>query len=382
MSESEPWARFRDQMPVTNHWSYLDHAAVAPLPKPSRDQLRDWCDDFAENGDANWLDWFRQLQSVRANIARMISASESEIAFIPNTTAGINIVADGYPWKSGDNVVTFAGEFPSNSLPWLQQQDRGVEVRRVESPDGRVDLNRISDACDDRTRLVAISWVGYASGWRIDVDAVCDLAHRRGALVMLDAIQGLGVFPLNVRNTPVDFLAADGHKWMLGPEGAGVFYARAEHLNLLRPIGVGWNSAKSPFDFGKETFELKETADRYEGGTLNSGGFLALGRSIDLLQQFGAGSDVSAVGERVIAIADYAVEKLLAADCHILSPRDAKHKSGIVTFAVVDENPETIRSQCRAAGVIVSSRGGGVRISPHAYNNEADIDRLVDVICT
>ncbi len=151
--------------------------------------------------------------------------------------------------------------------------------------------NLLEDACDERTRLVSVSWVGYASGWRCDLDAVAELAHRRGALLFVDAIQGLGVFPLDVQATPVDFLAADGHKWMLGPEGAGLFYLRREHLDRLRPIGVGWHSVVHAADYNRIELELKPSAARYEGGSQNMVGFIGLAESLELLLEFGHAGD-------------------------------------------------------------------------------------------
>src|SRR5262249_41607809 len=155
---------------------------------------------------------------------------------------------------------------------------------------GRVDLARLAEACDARTRIVSVSWVGYVSGWRCDLDAVAELAHKRGALLMVDAIQGLGGFPLDVRATPIDFLAGDGHKWLLGPEGAGLFYLKREHLDLLRPIGVGWHSVEHASDYSRIELKLKPSAARYEGGTQNMVGFLGLAASLELLLECGTAS--------------------------------------------------------------------------------------------
>lgn len=374
------WERFRTLMPVAKKWAYLDHSAVGPLPAPTMDAMAAWLADATENGDVNWLDWSRQVSQLRTRAAAMINADESEIALIPSTTTGINFVAEGYPWKDGDNIVIPGNEFPSNLFPWMHLQDRGVEVRQVAVDDGRIDPNRIDEACDDRTRIVAVSWVGFTTGWRIDVDQICEIAHRHGALVMLDAIQGLGVYPLDVQRTPVDFVSADGHKWMLGPEGAGIFYIRRENLERLRPVGVGWNSVKSSFDFAQPKFELRDSAARYEGGTLNSSGFIGMSESVQLLMDSGTGAEKSAVGDRVIAIADYAVEKLGEIGFEVISPRAPGHESGIVTFACAGHVPEVVRTRCRENGIVLSCRGGGIRISPHAYVNHDDIDRLIDTL--
>ena len=167
----------------------------------------------------------------------MINADPDEIAFIGNTTAGIGLVAEGFPWSDGDNVVTLANEFPSNLYPWMNLSTRGVETRRVQVDNGIPDLNQLDAACDQRTRIITVSWVGYASGYRLHVADVAEIARKHNALFFLDAIQGLGVFPLDVHAAGVDFLAADGHKWLIGPEGAGITFIAKKHLDLLRPLG-------------------------------------------------------------------------------------------------------------------------------------------------
>ncbi|HEY4760335.1 MAG TPA: aminotransferase class V-fold PLP-dependent enzyme, partial [Thermoguttaceae bacterium] len=282
------WERFRRQMPIARRWAYFDHAAVAPLSGPAQEAIAQWNEDAACNGAAFYSAWSKKLEDLRRRVAGMIGADNEEIALVGNTTAGINLVAEGFPWQTGDNVVTRADEFPSNQYPWLHLADRGVEIRRIHTDWGKLDLDTLAEACDDRTRIVTISWVTYFHGWRHDLERLTKLVHDRGALLFVDAIQGLGVFPLDVKKIPIDFLAADGHKWMLGPEGAGVFYIRREHLNLLRAVGIGWNSVKREHDFQHIELDLKDTAVRYEGGSQNMAGFMALGASLELLAQFPA----------------------------------------------------------------------------------------------
>ena len=229
--QSDPWLWWREQMPIVERWAYLDHAAVAPLSRAAQSKMIAFANEAAHDGTTLWPQWSGEVKTFRSTLAKWINASEAEIAMIPNTSYGINIVAEGYPWKQGDNVVIFEGEFPSNHLPWENQQAKGVEVRAVPCPEGRVSIDEIAKRIDQRTQVVAISWVGYASGFRVELDALTQMVHDRGALLFVDAIQAMGVYPLDVQATPIDFLAADGHKWMLGPEGAGFAYIRSEHLN-------------------------------------------------------------------------------------------------------------------------------------------------------
>lgn len=377
---STPWQRFRQQMPIVRRFAYLDHAATAPISGPASQTVQAWSRQAAELGDTVWPEWEEGVQQVRRTAADLIGAAPDEVALVPNTTAGINLVAEGFPWREGDNVVTLANEFPSNQYPWMNLAGRGVEARRVPVAAGQVDLDRLADACDGRTRIVSVSWIGYASGWRMDLEALVSLAHQRGALVFLDAIQGLGVFPIHVGRLGVDFLAADGHKWLLGPEGAGLFFVRREHWPLLRPLSVGWNSVVHAHDFSRIELCLRPDAARYEGGSRNMVGHLALGASLQLLAGVGLNADRSALADRVLAITDYAVERLEAIGAVIRSCRRAPHQSGILAFELPGRDPGDLRRRCLQADVVLSVRAGNLRISPHAYNDETDIDRLIEAL--
>ena len=375
----------RAQMPVAEKWAYFDHAAVAPLCRPGADAIARWSQQALAEGDTVWLEWDRIVEQTREAAARLINARADEIALVPNTTAGINLVAEGLDWRDGDNVVILADEFPSNLYPWMNLGSRGVETRRLATDVGCLDLDLLRDACDSRTRVVSVSWVGYCTGYRQDLGAIADIAHAcganggRGAWFFLDAIQGLGVYPLDVRNTPIDFLAADGHKWLLGPEGAGVAYFRRERLEELRPMGVGWKSVVGANDFDKHDLELKPTAARYEGGSANMPGMHALGASFDLLMSW----PVELTTAAVLEITDYLCERLSAAGISVASHRAAEPNGHDPRSAIVvadPPDPDAARRRCYAKGVAVSVRGGRLRLSPHAYTTRGDVDRLIDAL--
>jgi selenocysteine lyase/cysteine desulfurase len=373
---SETRRRFRAQMPIAERLVYFNHAAVAPLSGPASEAIGRWLDEATHEGNAAWGRWDRTADQARLSAAQLIGAGTEEIAFVSNTTAGISLVAEGFSWSPGDNVVTLADEFPSNQYPWLNLQSRGVEVRRLPTRLGRIELQTIADACDARTRIVAISWVNYATGYRHDVAAVAEIAHRRGGLVMVDAIQGLGVFPLDVADGPIDFLAADGHKWLLAPEGAGILYIRREHLERIRPQGVGWHSVVHEGDFARIDLDLKAAAERFEGGSPNSVGITGLGASLAMIHEL----DPANIGAAVLDLTQWTVERLKQLGAKVASPDDAAHRSGIVSFDLPGQDVQEIRRRCLAAGIIVSVRNGRLRISPHGYNNEGDIERLLDVL--
>ncbi len=292
-------------MPICQRFAYFDHAAVGPLPRASAAAIQSYAQEACELGDTPWLAWSRQTELLRAHFANMINAKISEIALIPNTSTGIGQIAEGWRWRPGDSIVVPANEFPSNLAPWRHLARRGVEVREVPVPLNRdgvaeVVLETLLDAIDGSTRIVAVSWVGFVSGWRIDVVEFCQKIHQRGALMFLDAIQGLGAFPLDVAASGIDFCAADGHKWMLGPEGAGMLYVRGEHLERLDPLMIGWHSLDERAAFDPANTQLKNTAARYEGGSANMVGLLGLERSIEVLLRCGAHRSESGFADAIL----------------------------------------------------------------------------------
>jgi selenocysteine lyase/cysteine desulfurase len=374
LADDPKWRQFRQQMPIVGKLTYFEHAAISPLARPTGEAIAAWTAEAAEEASQAWPRWDRRLQEVRSKAAAMIGASADEIALIHSTTEGVSMVAEGFPWREGDNVVVPSDEFPANQYPWLNLASRGVETRRVQSASGQIDLNRLEAACDSRTRIVALSWVGYLSGWRTDLAAAAEIAHRKGALLFVDAIQGLGVFPVDVQKAGIDFLAAGGQKWLMGPETTGLFYLRSDHLELLRPMVVGSNSMVHSRDYTHIEIQLKNTAARHEGGAANSVGFIGLGASLDLLTSFG----FDAIGPRVLEINEECCRRLTAMGAEIYGERsDRAHQSGIVSFTLPGYDLNQLRRHCLSQKVALSYRVGYLRISPHAYINNDDIDALI-----
>jgi selenocysteine lyase/cysteine desulfurase len=374
--------RLRAAMPAARRWAYLDHAAMSPLPQPTADAFQKWLAEAVETGNPVWREWVKNVERMRAAAARMVGAHPDEIALIGNTTAGISLVAEGLEWRAGDNVVTLADEFPSNVYPWFNLASRGVETRRVPTDvSGRLDIDELAAVCDDRTRVVTVSWIGFATGYRHDVKRIAAVAHEKGAFLFLDAIQGLGAFPLDVNEMGIDFLAADGHKWLLGPEGAGIAYIRREQLEQLRPIGPGWHSVMPGQDYTHIELNLRPTAARYEGGSQNNAGMLALGASIDLL--FGLGLD--SLAACILDFTDRACERLREIGATIVSDRRPDHRngeqrSGIVSFEMPGRDPMALKRHAMRQDVVFGCRAGRLRLSPHAYNNEEDVERLIKAL--
>jgi selenocysteine lyase/cysteine desulfurase len=370
------WPALREEFPVTRRWAFFDHAAVAPLTGRAQQALSQWAADLAENGDVYESQWVKRVEAVRLLAARLLNADPLDVAFVKNTSEGIGIVAEGFPWQPGDNVVTAAEEYPANIYPWMNLAGRGVELRLVPSREGRIALEEIRRAIDNRTRILTLSYVEFASGFRNDLNALGTLCRERGILFFVDAIQGLGVFPVDVQVTPIDFLAADGHKWLLGPEGAGIFYIRPDLVDRLHPVGVGWNSVIDSRKFSRIDFRLKPGAGRWESGSLNVAGITALGASLELLLNIGVGS----IRDRVLHLTDYLCEQASKKAIAVYSSRTSGEKSNIVSLIASGAEPRTLVRAGRQQGIIINQRAGRLRVSPHCYNTEEEIDRLIELL--
>jgi cysteine desulfurase / selenocysteine lyase len=368
------WDAVRDaEFPVARRWAYFDHAAVAPLPRRSGDVLRAWTADQENNGVLAWADNERRLEAIRDRAAALVNAHRDEIAFINSTTHGIGLIAEGFPWREGDTVVTAADEYPSNLYPWMNLESRGVGLRQVPSRDGRIWLEDLDAAIDRSTRMLAISHVEFATGFRNDLDSLADLCRARGVALFVDAIQGLGPFQIDVQRTPIDFLAADGHKWLLGPESSGLLYIRRDWIDRLRPIGVGWHSVVTSYNAPAAEFRLKPSAQRWEGGSFNMAGLLTFGASLDLFFEWG----LDVVARRIADRAE-AVRELSASAGWTIhgSPRPAD-RSAIVVLEREGVDPAASAVALRRDhGVVAACRRGRLRISPHVYNDGSDMERL------
>jgi cysteine desulfurase/selenocysteine lyase len=372
------WQRFRSQFPVTEELVYLNHAAVSPLPLRCRQEVERYLDELVRRGAASYPDWaFGAIDRLRQLGARLLNTRPEQIFVARCTTQGLGIAATGLPVREGDNVVLVEREFPANIRPWLPLRRRGVEVRMVPQRDGRVLLDDLARAVDRRTVAVSVSFVQFLSGFRIDVGAVAELCRRHGALCVVDGIQGLGVFSLDVERSGVDFLAADAHKWLLGPEGVGVGYASPRALERIEPVLEGWFAVENPFDFFDIEQPLKASAARYEEGAYNIAGIHGFAGSLELILEVG----LEAMARRVLDLTDLLVEGLGSRGWTVLSPRrHEEERSGIVLATREGLEEERLRQALSKAGIVVSFRGGALRVSPHGYNTPEEIEALLDAI--
>jgi len=362
----------RAAMPACREHIYLDHAGVAPLSGPAAEVVAEAAADMAENGWANSKRWGRLIDRGRVLFARMIGAEPGDIAHVKNTSQGLLLAANSLPLRDGDNVVVFRGEFPANVYPWLALAHKGVEARLVPpGPDRRITPDAVAAAMDSRTRAVALSAVQFSSGFRADLGAIGQLCQDRGAYFVVDMIQGVGAVPLDVSKTPFDIGAADGHKWLLAPEGIGYLYCRPEILDHLAPTYMGWNSVRGAYDFDHYDSTPRPDARRFEEGSLNVLGACGLAASVELLTSWGG----DWVFGRILELTQHVAERVRRRGWELLSPMERPgERSGIVIFRVPGRDPKALVESLVAGGVLCAARGGGVRFSPHAYNTEAEID--------
>jgi selenocysteine lyase/cysteine desulfurase len=369
------WERTRSLFPVTREVAYFNNAGVAPISSRVDEAIRRYAEEATRLGAFNYPRSFNaEIERVRGRAALLLNATADEIAFVKNTTEGLGIVAAGLDWQRGDEVVTCDLEYPSNVYPWWSLRDRGVETAMLRGREGRLPFSAIEEALQNpRVRLLALSSVEFASGARNDLEAIGGLCREHGVLFCVDAIQSVGCFPIDVESCGIDFLAADGHKWMLSVEGCGIFFCSKRVQDLVTPRIIGWRSVQNNLDFDTYHMELQSSAGRFEEGTTNTPGIFALGAAIDLLLEL----DVAAIGERVLKLTDRLVDGLCARGAEIRSPREAGEASGIVSFAIPGQSPAETARKLRAERIFVIERRGGVRASPHFYNSEDEIDRLL-----
>src|SRR3990170_1633025 len=296
---------YRKEFPVTRSYVYLDHAGVAPVSLRGKRAVEKFLSEATESGMFNYKQWMDRVEEARRSCAILTGAEPEEIAFVKNTSHGISIVADGLDWNEGDNLLICEKDFPSNIYPWLNLERKGIEIRVVPSRNGRILIEDIEGLIDSRTKLLTVSSVNFSSGFKIDLKMVGELCKRKRILFFVDAIQSLGVIPMDVHEFEIDFLAADGHKWLLSPEGTGIFYCRKELALMVNPPLIGWKSIINESDYDHIDFRLKTNSLRFEEGSLNVMGIFALGAAIGLLIEVG----IDRIQARVIELGDLIIRE-------------------------------------------------------------------------
>ncbi|GAB6386898.1 aminotransferase class V-fold PLP-dependent enzyme [Stutzerimonas marianensis] len=367
----------RDEFPQVDGLRYLNHAAVAPWPRRAADAVAAFARENMTVGARDYPTWLTMESRLRARLARLLNAPAiSDVALVKNTSEALSFAAFGLDWNAGDQIVISNEEFPSNRVVWEALRPLGVEVVQV-SLAGSDPEAALLDACGPRTRLMAISAVQYASGLRLDLPRLGDACERHGVLLCIDAIQQLGALPFDVQQSRCAFAMADGHKWMLGPEGLGVFYCRSDLRERLKLHEYGWHMLEHAGDYDRTEWQPARSARRFECGSPNMLGAVALEASLSLLEDVRMENVAHQLAERV----DHLQRELSAMPgLQVLSPVDAARRSGIVTFRANGQDHTRLFEQLKAEQIVCAQRGGGIRFSPHFYTSSEVLDQTLGIL--
>src|SRR5436190_6776707 len=368
--------KLRALFPITERAIYLNHAAVSSPPTPTIEAIQSQLKDVTSNGSVHYRDWIAVKERARKLAAEMIGARPEQLAFMRNTSDGLSTIANGLRWRAGDNLVTFCREFPSNVYPWLRLgQTLGVEVRMCAERDGRVDLDEMVQLIDDKTRVVAVSQVQFATGFRADLQRLGQVTRARDALLVVDVIQAMGVIPTNVEEDLIDVAAGAGHKWLLAPEGVGILYLSDRARERIQPTLVGWTSVPDPEDYSNFEQPWKPGTLAWETGTGPTALIYGLEASLRLLSETG----VARIALYLEELTYYLCEKLDRRRYQIVSSRLKGEKSQIVSIRHTGGiEPLTLYGHLKKRNIITAPRGGGLRIAPHFYNTLGDINQLLE----
>ena len=367
-----------EEFPLREGLIYLNHAAVAPWPRRTAQAVRRFAEENVREGSLRYPDWLATEEALRRQLQRLLNATSStEIALVKNTSEGLSLVAYGLDWRSGDNIVSTDREFPSNRVVWESLASRGVTLRQAPLDHYDTPEQALMAQVDEHTRLLAVSSVQYGTGLALDLEQLGAFCRSREILFCVDAIQSLGARRLDVAAIHADFVAADGHKWMLGPEGLGVFYCRADRIEQLNLTQYGWHMVEHVGEFDRTEWEPAHSARRFECGSPNMLGIHALHASLSLLEELG----MPQVEARVLANSAYLLDALGdLPDIQILTPTDPKRYAGIVSFRHPEIPAEVLFSGLQARGIWCAQRGGGVRFSPHFHTPQRHLEQAIEAI--
>ncbi len=368
-------AKIRKQFPAADRYAYFNNAAIAPLSRAAGAAMQAQVADAMHEGVHAYHRWTEDYEGLRGETAKMLGCAPHEIAITKNTSEGLCIIAGGLDWRPGDVVVGLASDFPANYVPWRELHSRqGVRFRSLELREGRLELEDLDNACKG-ARVAALSYVHFLTGFRWNLREVGELCRRRGCLLVLDAVQGMGPFPIDVKDCGVHALSASGHKWLAGPEGSAVFYIDPDLMSSVAPVEYGWTSLVG-FEQYRNEGGLQPSARRYECGTLNSVGCAGLRASMEFLNQVGsrvASTTIHGLAERVLQGAQ--ARGYVAA-----AKRDFDSGSGIVSLRKNGVDPAAAVAALFKRRVSVAERMGWIRVAPHVYNTADEVDRLVELL--
>lgn len=365
------------EFPLAPDLIHLNHAGVAPWPHRAVEAVRRFAEENGTWGSRHYARWQETEQGLREALARLINApSPDDIALVKNTSEALSLVAQGLPWQAGDNLVSIRQEFPSNRIPWEALGDQGVELRLLDLYASRTPEADLLALCDGQTRLISVSAVQYARGLRLDLNHLGAQCRARGILLCVDAIQQLGALPFDVRANQADFVAADGHKWLLGPEGLGLLYVRAEVREGLRLTQHGWHMVERMGDFSRQDWQPAASARRFECGSPNMLGIHALAASLSLIEETG----LARISALILDHLERGIERVDQRGFELLSPRAPERRSGILCFRVPGRDGHALYQGLMRQGVLCALRDGGLRFSPHFHTDAEHLERAFGIL--
>jgi len=362
--------KYREEFPVTKNYVYLNHAGHSPACKRVYEAVVKCADKLMESGD-----YTVNVRKTKSAFAKLVGAKIDEIAVVTNTTTGLNTIMHMLEVRSGKNIVTNDLEYPSNVYPWLKMKSKGIEVRYVKNVNGKIPIEAYEKAIDDNTLAVSISHVIWTNGFKHNLKELADIAHKHGAYLIVDAIQSAGAVKVNVKEMDIDFMSCGTYKWLLGPTGAGYLYIREEYIDKFTPPYVGYAGVKykeDPVEFDLYKLEWRESAEKFELGTMSHFSFAGAQAAIELILEVG----IENIEARIMKLTRYLTEKLLEKGFKLQSPIDDKERGGIVNFKL--KNGNEICKKLKEEKVITSFRAGGLRVSPHFYNTKEEIDLFIE----
>lgn len=361
------WKEVRKDFPITKRFTCLDHASASPMPRPVYEAVLRYYNELGSFADFSWGRWIARREEIRQNIARFIGAKPEEIAFTSSTSHGMNLIAELIADQGG--VLTNALEFPTTTVPWIH---RKAALTFLKPQNGVISTEAIQKNLTPKMKTILTSFVQYQNGFRADLEAIGRLKGNR--FFVVNAAQGFGYLPIDVRSAQIDFLAANSYKWLMAGHGGGILYANEKWIRKFRPHSAGWQSVLRPELFDNRHAFLKPTAARYEYGSPPFPSIFAIGAAIEYISELG----IENVWQRIKFLTDVLIGELKKRGFQISSPLDLKMRSGIVVFGV--KNAVKLTNQLLARRFYVSPRGEGIRVAPHLYNTEAEIHSFIKAL--
>lgn len=361
------WSKIRRDFPIAKRFIYLDHASASPLPLPVHRKIQSYYNELAGFADFSWNRWVSQREKVREDVARFINADPEEIAFTSSASSGMNLVAELIADQG--TILTNRLEFPATTVPWIHRRGK---LKFLAPQNGIISEDLIRQNLSSHVKTILTSYVQFQNGFRQDLSAIGRMKANR--FFVVNATQGFGYLPIDVKKSKIDFLVTNSYKWLMAGYGGGILYINKKWVRQFKPHSAGWRSVPHPEYFDNQSAELKSDASRYEYGCPPFPHIFAIGAAIEYISQIG----LSQVKEKIMSLTDFAIDKLKKMGIKILSPLEPKFRSGIVVFYV--KNAEKLTNQLLARKIYVSPRGGGIRIAPHIYNTEKEILHLMKAL--